>query len=152
MTSELKQALEWIDEATLALDAAITIGQRSCNSGDHLHYANHERLIASKPVLKAAGLVVLLKETCRNCEGYGWTEEPSATGTGSFQQPCDDCGGRGWNPTEEAIYAAANVLAVNDMQKGPPDMLAEIGPDLAAPYLALAKDQLVAVLSMGDTK
>ena len=98
----------------------------------------------------AAGLVVLLKEDCQTCLGTGADiDNPSSTITEGHR--CFTCGGRGWNPTQEAIYAAANVLAVNDMQKGPPDMLAEIGPDLAAPYLALAKDQLAAVLSMGDT-
>lgn len=47
---------QWIDEAALALDAATTIGQRSCNPGDHLHYANHDRLVASKPNLAALGI------------------------------------------------------------------------------------------------
>ncbi len=45
--SDLQQ---WINEAVLALDAATKIGQRSCNLGDHLNYANHDRLIASAPV------------------------------------------------------------------------------------------------------
>ncbi len=105
--------------------------------------------------LDAAGLVVLLKETCQTCHGEWYHQAvfcPGGGQEGSTCHPCPDCAGRGWNPTAQAIYAAANVLAVNDMQKGPPDMLAEIGPDLAAPYLALAKDQLIEVLSMGDTK
>jgi len=36
----------WITEAVIALNAATTIGQRSCRDGDHLHYANHDRLVA----------------------------------------------------------------------------------------------------------
>lgn len=47
---------QWIDEAALALGAATTIGQRSCNPGDHLHYANHDRLIVSKPDFAALGI------------------------------------------------------------------------------------------------
>jgi hypothetical protein len=32
-------------EIALALDDATTIGMRSCDPNDHLHYANHDRLI-----------------------------------------------------------------------------------------------------------
>jgi hypothetical protein len=32
-------------EAILALDAATTIGKRSCSPRDHLHYANHDRIV-----------------------------------------------------------------------------------------------------------
>jgi len=46
--------------------------------------------------------------------------------------------------------AAANVLVVNDMQAGPPDMLAEIGAELAAPYVELANRQLDAALGLGE--
>ena len=106
------------------------------------------------------------KKTCQTCDGDGRElDDVSAAALARaigveavVNDACPDCSspgdkrGRGWNPTAQAIYAAANVLAVNDMQKGPPDMLAEIGSDLAAPYLALAKDQLIELLSMGDTK
>lgn len=37
--------LRWVDEVVLALDAATTIGIRSCNPGDGLHIGNHDRLI-----------------------------------------------------------------------------------------------------------
>ena len=40
---------QWVDEVVLALDAATKIGRRSCSWSDHLHYANHDRLIASAP-------------------------------------------------------------------------------------------------------
>jgi hypothetical protein len=36
----------WVEEAVGALAAATTIGMRSCRAGDHLHYDNHDRLIA----------------------------------------------------------------------------------------------------------
>lgn len=35
----------WLDELLSALDAATTIGMRSCRPGDGLHYANHDRLL-----------------------------------------------------------------------------------------------------------
>jgi len=46
--------------------------------------------------------------------------------------------------TDPRTEAAANVLAVNDMQAGPPDMLAELRPEVAEPYRQLAAKQLAA--------
>lgn len=45
----------WAVEATLALDAASAIGKRSCRDGDHLHYANHERLVSEAQALGVVG-------------------------------------------------------------------------------------------------
>ena len=145
MTSELKQALEWIDEAALALDAAITIGQRSCNSGDHLHYANHERLIASKPVL-AAGLVVLLKEDCQTCLGKGEyvTDWIPDNGIGWTKKPCPNCDQRGWNPTAQAIEVATAITYQLRYIKTDDEWDDQIA-DITA-------EALVAVLSMGDSE
>ena len=40
-----KQIEHLVLETILALDAATRIGTRSCSEGDHLHYANHDRII-----------------------------------------------------------------------------------------------------------
>lgn len=49
----------FINEIVLALKAANVIGLRSCNSGDHLHYANHDRLITEGEELLADGQVTI---------------------------------------------------------------------------------------------
>jgi hypothetical protein len=45
---------DFLFEATIALRAASTIGERSCRDGDHLNYGNHDRLIAEATRLRAA--------------------------------------------------------------------------------------------------
>ena len=142
MTSELKQALEH----AVVYPHSIEVGHRD----------------DPQPILEAAGLVVLWKEDCQTCGGTGWTEEPSATGTGSFQQPCDDCGGRGWNPTAQAIellarssyewHRAQGMMAPHNVKVGEWPEWDDL-PDVAhSAWRAMAQVSLSAVLSMGETK
>ncbi len=49
---------------------------------------------AAKSAIDAA-LGVSEDTECEHCEGRGWTQEPSSTGIGSFQQQCDYCRGLG---------------------------------------------------------
>lgn len=51
--------VRFVEEVALALKAATTIGMRSCRDGDHLHYANHDRLVAEAATYDSllAGLV-----------------------------------------------------------------------------------------------
>lgn len=46
----------WATEAALPLDAASVTGKRSCRDGDHLDYANHERLVAEAASLGVVGV------------------------------------------------------------------------------------------------
>ncbi len=126
MISELKQALDDYD-AGLAAGGMV------------------QENIEPDPIVEAAGLVVLWKEDCQTCEGYGWTEEPSATGTGSFQQPCEVCAGRGWNPTAQAIEVLARRVADRKGVDWADD-------EYMGAVRRVVSDDLVAVLSMGDTK
>ena len=78
MISELKQALDWV------ASGPVVVGAKHINA-----------------FAEAAGLVVLLKETCQTpgCDkgAMGWNVE--------LEQPDIDpvCGGRGWNPTTLVI-------------------------------------------------
>lgn len=48
-----EQERQWAQEVISALEAATTIGQRSCRPGDGLNYANHDRLVAEGRALLA---------------------------------------------------------------------------------------------------
>ena len=41
----LSRCVEVLSDAANALEAATTIGTRSCRDGDHLNYSNHDRII-----------------------------------------------------------------------------------------------------------
>lgn len=69
---------EWIDAAALALDAATTIGMRSCSPGDGLNYGNHDRLLASKPTLGISSAWQVDAATERILDRMGLTEHTQA--------------------------------------------------------------------------
>lgn len=51
--ADVERLRGWVGDAARALDAATTIGQRSCRDGDHLNYGNHDRLIREAAALAA---------------------------------------------------------------------------------------------------
>jgi hypothetical protein len=82
---------DFLFEATIALRAASTIGERSCRDGDHLNYGNHDRLIAEATRLRAALADLEVVDTFMGpAEMTTDPTTPTTTSSGHSLPRCDD--------------------------------------------------------------